>query len=132
MPPLCALTMTPPGSLPKQNLFAPHLVGIGLYTRWVWHAYRLAEQMLGRFPMFSKVVQNASFLKMTPAHSVSKSHVGGCFQGQVFMNRGLTKVSPMQGFRGSQGVVVTNAPGFAAAQGRSHLIQQSCSRFMIV
>jgi len=28
--------------------FAPHVVGVGLVTRWVWHAYRLAEVLRGR------------------------------------------------------------------------------------
>ncbi|GAB4345322.1 MAG: radical SAM protein [Gammaproteobacteria bacterium] len=31
--------------------FAPHIVGMGLFTRWVWHAYRLAERLRGRFPL---------------------------------------------------------------------------------
>ena len=35
----------------EAEAFAPHLVGIGLYTRWVWHAYRLVEQLIGRFPL---------------------------------------------------------------------------------
>jgi radical SAM superfamily enzyme YgiQ (UPF0313 family) len=31
--------------------FAPDLIGFGLFTRWVWHAYRLAEAFRGRFPL---------------------------------------------------------------------------------
>jgi radical SAM superfamily enzyme YgiQ (UPF0313 family) len=30
--------------------FRPDIVGIALYTRWVWHAYRLVEQLRGRVP----------------------------------------------------------------------------------
>jgi len=31
--------------------FDPHVVGFGLFTRWVWHAYRLAGEFRGRFPL---------------------------------------------------------------------------------
>src|SRR3954468_4904133 len=31
--------------------FAPDVVGFGLFTRWVWHAYELAEAFRGRFPL---------------------------------------------------------------------------------
>src|SRR5262249_2667805 len=31
--------------------FAPDLIGFGLFTRWVWHAYRLVEAFRGRFPL---------------------------------------------------------------------------------
>ncbi len=31
--------------------FAPDVVGLGLFTRWVWHAYELAEALRGRFPL---------------------------------------------------------------------------------
>jgi radical SAM superfamily enzyme YgiQ (UPF0313 family) len=29
----------------------PDLVGFGLFTRWVWHAYRLAARLRGRVPL---------------------------------------------------------------------------------
>lgn len=28
--------------------FQPHMIGIGLFTRWVWHAYRIVERFAGR------------------------------------------------------------------------------------
>lgn len=31
--------------------FDPHLVGIALFSRWVWHAYEMVEALRGRFPM---------------------------------------------------------------------------------
>jgi anaerobic magnesium-protoporphyrin IX monomethyl ester cyclase len=31
--------------------FAPHIVGVGLFTRWVWHAYRLVDALRGRVPL---------------------------------------------------------------------------------
>jgi len=31
--------------------FAPQIVGIGLFTRWVRHAYGLADELAGRFPL---------------------------------------------------------------------------------
>jgi len=31
--------------------FRPDIVGMPLYTRWVWHAYRLLEQLRGRVPL---------------------------------------------------------------------------------
>lgn len=30
--------------------FAPDIVGIALFSRWVWHAYRLVDALAGRFP----------------------------------------------------------------------------------
>jgi anaerobic magnesium-protoporphyrin IX monomethyl ester cyclase len=30
------------------DAFRPHLTGMGLFTRWVWHAYRLARALRGR------------------------------------------------------------------------------------
>ena len=31
--------------------FAPHMVGVGLFTRWVWHAYRLVDALRGGVPL---------------------------------------------------------------------------------
>jgi radical SAM superfamily enzyme YgiQ (UPF0313 family) len=31
----------------EAELFAPDMIGFGLFTRWVWHAYRLAERLRG-------------------------------------------------------------------------------------
>lgn len=31
--------------------FAPDLVGVGLFTRWVWHAYRLVDALRGSGPL---------------------------------------------------------------------------------
>lgn len=31
--------------------FEPQLVGVALFTRWVWHAYRLVERLRGRVPL---------------------------------------------------------------------------------
>ncbi|MBI4256277.1 MAG: cobalamin B12-binding domain-containing protein, partial [Candidatus Rokubacteria bacterium] len=30
--------------------FAPHMLGVGLFTRWVWHAYRLVDALERRVP----------------------------------------------------------------------------------
>jgi radical SAM superfamily enzyme YgiQ (UPF0313 family) len=35
----------------EADAFAPHIVGIGLFTRWVRHAYGIVERLHGRFPM---------------------------------------------------------------------------------
>jgi radical SAM superfamily enzyme YgiQ (UPF0313 family) len=37
--------------LEHATAFAPDIVGFGLFTRWVWHAYQLAERFAGRFPL---------------------------------------------------------------------------------
>ena len=37
--------------LAQAAAFAPDVVGFGLFTRWVWHAYRLAQRFAGRFPL---------------------------------------------------------------------------------
>jgi anaerobic magnesium-protoporphyrin IX monomethyl ester cyclase len=37
--------------LAEAENFAPQMVGFGLFTRWVWQAYRLVEHLHGRFPM---------------------------------------------------------------------------------
>lgn len=36
--------------LRETESFQPDIVGMSLFTRWVWHAYRLAEQLAGRGP----------------------------------------------------------------------------------
>ena len=30
--------------------FAPRIIGVGLFTRWVWHAYRLVERLRAADP----------------------------------------------------------------------------------
>jgi radical SAM superfamily enzyme YgiQ (UPF0313 family) len=35
----------------EADAFRPAMIGFGLFTRWVWHAYRLAEAFRGRFPL---------------------------------------------------------------------------------
>lgn len=35
----------------QADAFRPHVVGVALFTRWVWHAYQLAEKLRGRFPL---------------------------------------------------------------------------------
>ena len=41
----------PDALLAQATAFGPDVVGFGLFTRWVWHAYRLAERFAGRFPL---------------------------------------------------------------------------------
>lgn len=31
--------------------FAPDMVGVALFTRWVWHAYQIVDRLRGRFPL---------------------------------------------------------------------------------
>lgn len=33
------------------DAFGPDVVGVSLFTRWVWHAYRLVERLRGRVPV---------------------------------------------------------------------------------
>src|SRR5262245_48855800 len=35
----------------EADRFAPDIVGLSLFTRWVWHAYRLVGDLKGRFPL---------------------------------------------------------------------------------
>lgn len=37
--------------LAEAEAFRPDIVALGLFTRWVWHAYRLVETLRGRFPL---------------------------------------------------------------------------------
>ena len=37
--------------LAEASAFAPDMIGVGLFTRWVWHAYRLAEALRGSGPL---------------------------------------------------------------------------------
>lgn len=37
--------------LAEAEAFRPDIVALGLFTRWVWHAYRLVEMLRGRFPL---------------------------------------------------------------------------------
>jgi anaerobic magnesium-protoporphyrin IX monomethyl ester cyclase len=37
--------------LAEAEAFHPDIVALGLFTRWVWHAYRLVEHLRGRFPL---------------------------------------------------------------------------------
>src|SRR4051794_31626018 len=33
----------------QARAFDPHIIGFGLFTRWVYHAYRLVERFRGQF-----------------------------------------------------------------------------------
>jgi radical SAM superfamily enzyme YgiQ (UPF0313 family) len=35
----------------EAKAFEPDIVALGLFTRWVWHAYRLVDELRGRFPL---------------------------------------------------------------------------------
>lgn len=35
----------------EADAFQPHIVGVALFTRWVWHAYQLVDALKGRYPM---------------------------------------------------------------------------------
>jgi len=35
----------------EADAFGPDVVGVSLFTRWVWHAYRLVERLRGRVPL---------------------------------------------------------------------------------
>ncbi|HSR42324.1 MAG TPA: radical SAM protein, partial [Longimicrobiales bacterium] len=37
--------------LAEVESFGPDMIGFGLFTRWVWHAYRLAERLRGGRPL---------------------------------------------------------------------------------
>jgi anaerobic magnesium-protoporphyrin IX monomethyl ester cyclase len=37
--------------LAEADSYQPDIVALGLFTRWVWHAYRLVEALRGRFPL---------------------------------------------------------------------------------
>jgi anaerobic magnesium-protoporphyrin IX monomethyl ester cyclase len=39
------------GILAAIEAFEPDIVGVGLFTRWVWHAYRLVERLAGTGPL---------------------------------------------------------------------------------
>ncbi len=35
----------------EAETYRPDIVAVGLFTRWVWHAYGLVEELQGRFPL---------------------------------------------------------------------------------
>jgi anaerobic magnesium-protoporphyrin IX monomethyl ester cyclase len=35
----------------EADAFKPDIVGVALFTRWVWHAYQLVDRLRGRFPL---------------------------------------------------------------------------------
>lgn len=37
--------------LAEAEAYHPDIVALGLFTRWVWHAYKLVERLRGRFPL---------------------------------------------------------------------------------
>jgi radical SAM superfamily enzyme YgiQ (UPF0313 family) len=50
----CAAKLTQPAPeavLAEAEAFEPHVVGVSLFTRWVWHAYRLADALRGKVPL---------------------------------------------------------------------------------
>jgi anaerobic magnesium-protoporphyrin IX monomethyl ester cyclase len=53
--------------LADAEAFAPDVVGVGLFTRWVWHAYELAEAFRGRFPL---LVAGGAHATVRPAETL--------------------------------------------------------------
>ena len=50
----CAARFAPPtveDVLGAVASFEPHVVGMSLFTRWVWHAYRLSRELRGAVPL---------------------------------------------------------------------------------
>jgi len=55
--------------LARARAFAPDVVGFGLFTRWVWHAYRLAERFAGHFPL---LVAGGAHTTVRPAEALER------------------------------------------------------------
>ncbi len=57
--------------------FAPDLLGVGLHTRWVWHAYQLSDQLAGRVPLMVAGGPHATARPREPlAHGFDVSVIG--------------------------------------------------------
>jgi radical SAM superfamily enzyme YgiQ (UPF0313 family) len=107
--------------LAEAEAFRPDLVGFGLFTRWVWHAYRLVRELRGRFPL---MVAGGAHTTVRPdetlGHGFDVAVIGEAERTIVELvdhlegKRALGEVAGIR-YRDAGGAMRTGAPGVAIA-----------------
>jgi radical SAM superfamily enzyme YgiQ (UPF0313 family) len=102
--------------------FAPDLVGFGLFTRWVWHAYRLVERFRGRFPLLVAGGAHATVCPdETLEHGFDVAVIGEAEETIVRLVDWLERRSPLSGiagirYRDPNGSITSGPPARAIAE----------------
>ncbi len=102
-------TGTPETILAEAEAFGPDVVGFGLFTRWIWHAYCLAERFAGRFPLLVAGGAHATVRpEETLAHGFDVAIVGEAEETIVALLNALEFRTPLDEV---PGVVCRGADG---------------------
>jgi radical SAM superfamily enzyme YgiQ (UPF0313 family) len=107
------------------DTFAPDVVGVGLFTRWVWHAYRLVDVLRTRFGRAAPVlVAGGAHATVRPAETLARGFdvavVGEAEETIVELVDHVRAGRPLDGvagihYRARDGTVRATAPrGFVA------------------
>jgi len=87
--------------LAEADRFGPDVVAMGLYTRWVWHAYRLVARLRGRYPLF---VAGGPHATVCPEETIERGFdvaiVGEAEQAIVEIVAAFEAQSPLEGVAG--------------------------------
>jgi radical SAM superfamily enzyme YgiQ (UPF0313 family) len=115
--------------------FEPHLIGIALFSRWVWHAYELVDALRNRFPL---LVAGGAHTTVRPdetlAHGFDIAVIGeaeGTICRLVDVIEGRDEIQNVSGikYRAADGSIVAGPPagfiddldGLASPQDAQHL-----------
>lgn len=108
---------TPDSILAEAAAFGPDVVGFGLFTRWIWHAYRLAERFADRFPLLVAGGAHATVRpEETLVHGFDVAVVGEAEETIVALVDALERGVPFEEVpgvvcRGADGTVRHGPPG---------------------
>jgi anaerobic magnesium-protoporphyrin IX monomethyl ester cyclase len=103
--------------LREAEAFSPDVVGFGLFTRWIGHAYALAERFAGRFPLLVAGGAHATARpEETLAHGFDAAVVGEAEETAVALVDALERGAPLEEIpgvvcRGADGAVRRGPPG---------------------
>jgi radical SAM superfamily enzyme YgiQ (UPF0313 family) len=102
--------------------YAPDVVGFGLFTRWVWHAYRLVERIRGRVPL---LVAGGAHATVRPAetleHGFDVAVAGEAELAIVELCKRLERGERIEGVIG--GELVTDLDALASPRLAQHLFE---------
>lgn len=115
--------LTPDEIVDEISAYGPDLVGFGLFTRWVWHAYRLAERIRGRVPL---LVAGGAHATVRPdetlEHGFDVAVVGEAEHTIVELVDRLERGDRIEGIVG--GEVVSDLDEFPFPQLSQHLFER--------
>ncbi len=107
-----AARRAPPGDdwvLAAARDMAPDVVGVALFTRWVWHAYRLVARLRGEFPL---LVAGGPHAMVRPDEALARGFDAVvCGEGEAAFPEIVDRFASRRPFDGIEGVLFRAADG---------------------